>query len=172
MVNRSNHLKGFFAAFILSIWLFPLSGYAQGNISIPARKPASVEKDTPAKTGTQTNPESKGSASVQKSTAKVTPSPAKQSISIRLRAVKDGTVFYFTPKEWEKLTAVERARMNKVGMVIGSGDNAFLLSLYDNTGRKNYPESVPYEHAYDRTGGQMPSMNRSALRSLKGLEFT
>lgn len=89
------------------------------------------------------------------------PALPKPVITVKLAAEKDGERVYYTTKEWERMSHLEKCGYNKIGLVIGSGNSAFLLSLnYNNMSRGTYPQKVSYKEAFDATGGQLPTKNQ------------
>lgn len=78
-------------------------------------------------------------------------------ISVKLAADKDGDRVYYTTTEWDKLPIDEKVEINKIGLLIGQGDNAFLLSLFNNMGRGVCGKTVSFQEAFNKTGNQLPT---------------
>jgi len=71
-------------------------------------------------------------------------------ISVSLACDFDGTRKYYTEKEWKGLSKEEKVRLNKVGLVVKSGNEKFLMSL------KELPNFSNWETAKARTDNQTP----------------
>lgn len=82
---------------------------------------------------------------------------SKSAIKILLAAEKNGERVFYTTKEWEKLSLKEKCVIDKIGMVVGEGKDAFLLSLYNNMSRGVCSKRVSYQDALNATGGQLPT---------------
>ncbi len=96
--------------------------------------------------------------------AKPQPRP-KPAVSLKLAAEKEGERVYYTESEWSKLSPQERVEVNKIGLVIGQGDNAFLLSLFNNMGRGICSKTVPFQEAFNKTGNQLPT--KAQMQTIK-----
>ena len=89
----------------------------------------------------------------------------KPAISVKLAAEKSGERVYYTTTEWNKLPIEEKIAVTKIGLVIGQGENAFLLSLFNNMGRRVCSHSVPFREAFNKTGNQLPT--KAQMQTIK-----
>ena len=80
------------------------------------------------------------------------------SIKISLATEIDGQRKYFSTTEWKKLTENERIKYNKIGIVIKSGSEQFLLSLYNNMEKGTCTSrATTYFTAKNKTNGNLPT---------------
>ena len=98
---------------------------------------------------------------------KPAPKP-KPAISIKLAAEKGGERVYYTTAEWGRIPKEERVKINKIGLVVGQGENAFLLSLFNNMSRGIYTIPVSFQEATHNTAGQLPT--KTQMQTIKNNE--
>lgn len=79
------------------------------------------------------------------------PTNSRTTISITLACNLDGKRIYYTEKEWQSLPTDKKAQLNKVGLVVKSGNDNFLMSLNE------LPQWSNWETAKARTDNQMPT---------------
>lgn len=77
--------------------------------------------------------------------------PKVASISIKLAADLDGERFYYSLREWDNLNESDKNKLDKIGLIIESGSEKFLMSM------RPLPNWSNWQNAKDRTGNQMPT---------------
>lgn len=93
---------------------------------------------------------------VPQNTPKQNTTPVKKSnVKLSLATEIDGKRRYFTQNEWKNLPVSEKVKYNKIGMVIESGSEKFMISLTNYYGE--------FSVAKEKTNGQLPSNQQLQL---------
>ena len=87
------------------------------------------------------------------------------SIKIRLACELNGERRYYSTREWNQLEVEVRDQNNIIGLVIGSGGSAFLISPYNNMGRALSDSTYSFQVAMNKTGGQLPTRAQLSVLS-------
>lgn len=124
--------------------LIPLLGMSQGKVT--RRK-----TNTTSSQSTTQNDTRKPSSSRSK---KRTPIPP---VKISLATVIDGQRKYFNITEWKNLSIDERIKYNKIGVVIKSEKEEFLIALNNNMSNGIYNNGVNQFTALNKTQGNLPT---------------
>lgn len=126
--------------------LLPVISFGQGKVTRQTTNNASSQS-----TSTTQNSTHKPSSTNNKK--RITTAPIK----ISLAAESDGQRKYFSSNEWKKISVNERAKYNKIGIVVNSGSESFLFAL------KPMPKWSNWDIAKARTGNQMPTKKQRQI---------
>lgn len=111
------------------------------------------------------NNSSQSTSTTQNTTHKPSSSNAKKKtttppIKISLATEINGQRKYFSTTEWKNLSVDERIKYNKIGVVIKSQRNEFLIALNNNMSNGIYNKGVSQLIAVNKTQGNLPTSNQ------------
>lgn len=89
--------------------------------------------------------------------SKSKPKKPTPSISLKLLCDLNGEKVFYTTKQWKILAEENKVKVNKIGLVVGTGQKAFLLSLYDNNQSYEPYQLLSFNEAFSKSGGQLPT---------------
>ena len=126
--------------------LLPLVSFGQGKVTRQESNNTSTQS-----TSTTQNATHRPSSSTSK---RSTTTPIKITLATEI----NGQRKYFSPTEWKNIPTAERIKYNKIGMVIKSGKEEFLMSLYNNMESGScVSTATTFSVAYNKTNGILPT---------------
>ena len=148
--------------FLFIMFSFPFFMEAQ---SVITREHRSEKEDTHKKPDNQKTENKKNNNQVNSSNSTKRTTAPKPAMDFSLAVDLNGERKYITEREWNSMPNTEKAKYNKIGMVIKSGDTRFLISLRNNMVSRTRKREIPFEEAQIRTDGQLPTNRQLKLIS-------
>lgn len=134
---------------ILILVFLPILSFGQGKVTRQE-----TNNNSSQSTSTTQNTTHKPSSSNAKK--KTTTPPIKISLATEI----NGQRKYFSTTEWKNLSGDERIKYNKIGVVIKSQRNEFLIALNNNMSNGIYNKGVSQLIAVNKTQGNLPTSDQ------------
>ena len=131
---------------LIILMCLPIISFGQGKVT-------RQETNTTSSQSTSSTHNTKPSSNTQK---RSTTPPIKITLATEI----DGQRKYFSTTEWKNLSIEDRVKYNKIGIVIKSGKEEFLIALNNNMSNGIYNKGVSQLTAVNKTQGNLPTSDQ------------